>query len=211
MAAGLRVVDGVTWHQFAIVNLGRSRNFLAGKSVMVETWALDWGKHEFDYELNSRLTANGRPQAIATTEEGLRREFMERRVVSRYPIPVSIGMNGLRALPDVEFTLGGAKPQVYASRINTSRLAWSLKFRSHRYVGAVGGKRASAGRATSGAGMPGMGRGAGMATGFDYLMVHLPLSDYTAAQVLPRGLGTTDVIGREPGLLERWIARVTGQ
>lgn len=160
MAGGLRVVDGVTWHQFAIVNPGQSLYFLAGNSVMVETWALDWGKHEFDYEINSRQTANGKPQAIATTREALQREFMERRVVSRYPIPVSIGVNGLPALPDVELTLGEAKPQVYVSRIDASQIAWSLNFRSHRYAGAVGGKRASAGRATSGTGMPGTGRAA---------------------------------------------------
>lgn len=212
MTSPVRLIKGAPFRQVATVNAGENFYLAAGRQIAVETWAIDWGKHVFDYELNSRpVSANGRPQAIATTRSALEREFMERRVVSRYPIPVSVGMNGMRRAPDVALTLGEVSPQVYTSRVEGPRVAWSLAFRSHRHNGAVGGKRASQGRATANATMPGSGRAGGMSTSFNYLAVYVPAADWGAARELPGGFGVTDLIGTEPGLIQRWIARITGE
>ncbi|WP_146151020.1 hypothetical protein [Allosphingosinicella deserti] len=212
MAGATRVIDGKAFQQFRIVNPGENLYFTAGRSIAVETWALDWGKHEFDYDLNSRpTTQDSRPVAIATTREGLQREFLERRVVNRYPVPVSVAMNGVRRAPTIELTLGEARPQVYESKVPSAVVAWSLNFRSHRHHGGVGGKRASQGRATGAGSPPGIGRGAGMATGFNYLMVYLPVEDAVSVRRYQNGFGVVDLVGSEPGLIQRWIARVTGQ
>lgn len=214
MADPVRVIGGIPFRSFRVVNPGENLYFVAGRTIAVETWALDWGQHEFDYELNSRgVDAEGRPSPIATTRSALQREFLERRVVSRYPIPVSVGFNGLHRLPDVELTMGEAHPQVYASKLAGPHLAWSLSFRTHRHTGAVGGKRASAGRVGPSASstLPGSGRAGGMQTDFNYLMVYLPVSDFPSARIMPGGFGVIDVIGTDPGLIERWIARITGR
>jgi hypothetical protein len=211
MPGSMRIINGTQFRPFRIVNPGENLYFTSGRMVAVETWAVEWGKHEFDYELNSRpLDPRGRPQAIATTREALEREFLERRVVSRYPVPVSFALNGTRRLPTVEMTYGEARPQVYTSRVDGGQVAWSLHFRSHQHHGAVGGKRASQGRNMAGPGPSGMGRAEGLATGFNYLMVYLPVNDHGGARPYPNGFGVTDLIGREPTMLERWTAWITG-
>lgn len=50
-----------------------------------------------------------------------------------------------------------------------------------------------------------------MPTDFNYLMLYLPVSDLPSAQVMPGGFGVTDLIGTEPSLIQRWIARITGR
>jgi hypothetical protein len=212
MSADSRTISGREFKPFRVVNPGQNLYFAAGRSIAIETWALDWGKHEFDYELNSRpMSTAGRPSAIATTREALEREFLERRVVSRYPVPVSVAMNGIDRAPTIELTLGEARPQIYATRLPSATVAWSLNFRAHRHHGGVGGKRASQGRSMSPGSPPGIGRGAGMATGFNYLMIYLPTADWAKAQLYPAGFGVMDVIGQEPGLIERWTAWITGK
>lgn len=42
-------------------------------------------------------------------------------------------------------------------------------------------------------------------------MVYLPVADYATAQELHGGFGVIDVIGTDPGLLERWYSRITGR
>lgn len=84
MVSPIRVIGGTPYRSYRIINPGGNLYLLAGSSIAVETWALDWGQHEFDYEVNSRpIDGRGRPTAIATTRSALQREFMERRVVSR--------------------------------------------------------------------------------------------------------------------------------
>ena len=136
MGDEIRVVRGIAYRQLRIIAPGDALFFTGTHRIAVETWALDWGQHEFDYELNSRATdPQGRPQPIATTEQALAREFMERRVVSRQMIPISVGMDGSR--PKVAMTMGEVSPQVYESRVPTDVVAWSLHFRSHRLVAAA--------------------------------------------------------------------------
>ena len=78
MSGEIRVVRGIAYRRLAIVNPGSALFFTGPKRIAVETWALDWGQHEFDYELNSRATdGQGRPQAIASTEQALAREFLD--------------------------------------------------------------------------------------------------------------------------------------
>lgn len=214
MSGPVRVFDGVPFRNYRVLNPGQNLYLVAGTRIAVETWALDWGKHEFDYELNSRSLVGGRPGAIATTRTALQREFLERRVVTRYPIPVSVGFNGMNKLPDIALTLGEVKPQVYTSKMAGPQLGWSLAFRSHRHHGAVGGKRASTSRVgpnASSTTMPGSGRGAGLATGFNYLMVYLPVADFATAREMPGGFGVMDMIGTDPSLWDRWTARIFGQ
>lgn len=62
-------------------------------------------------------------------------------------VPVSVGFDGVRNLPDMLLTPGKAHRQLYSSKPEEPRLAWSLCFRAPRHSGAVGGKAASAGRA----------------------------------------------------------------
>ena len=131
MAGPFRVIEGIAFRSYRIVNPGENLFVIAGGRVAVETWALDWGRHEFDYELNSRgLDARGRPGAIATTRSSLTNEFIERRAVSRQPIPISVAANGLTRAPDVAMTLGEVRPQVYTSRLHGPR--WRGRLRSAR-------------------------------------------------------------------------------
>lgn len=208
MSDDIRVVRGVAYRQLAIVNPGGALFFTGAYRIAVETWALDWGQHEFDYELNSRAAdAQGRPQAIATTEAALAREFMERRAVMRQVIPISVGADSGR--PKVALTMGEVSPQVYESRVRTGVVAWTLHFRSHRLVASaqfglrVKGNVAAVAQTTV--------TGQMNPSGLDYLMVRVPVAEYARFRILPGTFGVTDVIGRDPGLVERWTARVFGR
>ena len=76
MTNPVRIIDGHPFRSYAVLNPGQSLYLASGRMIAVETWALDWGQHEFDYELNSRpVGPNGRPGAIATTRSALQREF----------------------------------------------------------------------------------------------------------------------------------------
>ena len=48
-------------------------------------------------------------------------------------------------------------------------------------------------------------------SGFDYLMVRVPVTDYARFRILPGTFGVADLIGRDPGPFERWLARVFGR
>lgn len=215
MADEIRVVRGVAYRQLAILNPGDALFFTGPHSIAVETWALDWGQHEFDYELNSRaVDAQGRPQAIATTDNALAREFTERRVVTRQPIPISIGLDGGR--PKVAMTTGEVTPQVYRSKVAGEAVAWSLHFRAHRLVAFATGGRSSvmnAARPNANASAIAQATVAGQAnpSGFDYLMVRVPVTDFARFRILPSGFGVRDLIGRDPGFFERWTARIFGK
>lgn len=122
-------------------------------------------------------------------------------------IPISIGLDGHR--PKVEMTKGEVNPQVYESRVTSTTVAWSLHFRTHRYVNAAQfGLRTKANvsevarTAVTGQMNP---------SSFDYLMVRVPVTDYARFRLLPAGFGVADLIGRDPSLVERWIARVFGR
>lgn len=66
--------------------------------------------------------------------ETMDQEFFERRVVSRLPIPISVGWSD--GQPDVRLTLGEVSPQVYETQLPGTKVAWELNFRSHRLVAA---------------------------------------------------------------------------
>jgi hypothetical protein len=211
----VRVIGDVSYVPLAIVNPGDALFFTGPKRIAVETWALDWGQHEFDYELNSRpVGPDGRPIAIATTQEALAREFMEKRVVTRQPIPVSVGFpNGM--VPKVELTMGEVSPQIYTSRVTGLRVGWSLRFRGHRLVAASTGTMSAAKNAAKrnpNAELIGRATIAGQSapSGFDYLMVRVPAADLPRFRILHRGFGVMDLIGTEQSWFQKWVSRITG-
>lgn len=216
MGDQVRTVRGVEYRPLAIVNPGDALFFTGTRRIAVETWALDWGQHEFDYEVNSRRLDNtGKPEAIATTERALAREFLERRAVLRQPIPVSVGFpNGL--VPQIRMTMGEVAPQIYESGIPGTMVAWSLRFRHHRLVAAATGTMSSVKNgAVRNPNADAISRasvtGQAVPSGFDYLMVRVPVAEYARFRILRTGFGVTDLIGTEPGLIQSWIARITGR
>lgn len=140
-------------------------------------------------------------------ENTLAREFLERRVVTRAIIPISFGMDGHR--PEAKVTMGEASPQVYESRVSSETVAWSLHFRAHRFVAAaqfgarVKGNVSEVARATI----------AGQANplSLNFLMVRVPVADFSRFRISPAGFGVFDYIGRNPTLIERWMALVFGR
>ncbi len=96
--------------------------FVAGKTLALETCALEWGKHYFDYEVQSRETDDlGRPTAIATSERAISREFFERRSVSRLPVPLSFGYTNGNRIPEAQLTLGEVAAQICTSTVSTRK------------------------------------------------------------------------------------------
>lgn len=51
----IRIVSGVAYRPLVSVSPGKAVFFTGPRRIAVEIWALDWGQHEFDYELNSVL------------------------------------------------------------------------------------------------------------------------------------------------------------
>ncbi len=138
MSGEIRVLQGTSFRRVGTINPGENLYIRAGAVICIETWALDWAQHDFQYEVNSRQTVQGVPEAIATTRSALQNEFVERRVVTRMPIPVSVGDSNRNHIPEINLTMGEVSPQIYRSRLNSSPLAWSIKFKYHRSVGAGG-------------------------------------------------------------------------
>lgn len=215
MGSDTRTIKGTTFRQFATVEETQKLFFVSGQTIAVETWALMMGQHEFDYQLNSRETSpDGLPQAIATTEGALDREFLERRVVFRSPIPLSVAFpNGLKPVADI--TYGEVVPQIYKSRVRTSTVAWSLNFKKH-YLNSVQGKFGTAKGAVS----PSSGALAtaqmsaaaqNIATGLEYLTVYVPVADFGKTRRLNDGFGVNDVIGQNPSWIDGWMTKVRGE
>jgi hypothetical protein len=83
-------IDGKLFRLVATVDEGRSLYFAAGRSIAVEKFDMRPGGTEFDFQVNSRAFRGGRPEAIASTQSGLDREFMEARVKSNlFGLPLS--------------------------------------------------------------------------------------------------------------------------
>lgn len=216
MAVGVRTIGGREFRTFRTITPGERLFLIAGRTIAVETWAVEWGQHEFDYEVNSRaLDAGGRPQAIATTREALRREFVERRVVTRQPVPISVAFPGGLSPPRVELTYGEASPSIYTSRQGGAQLAWSIIFKSHRHVAAQGTIGAAKSAVTRNRNAPVVADGTAamrsLPAGFDYLMLYLPVEDMPRSRILAGGFGVTDVIGTEQSWFDRWWTRVVGE
>ena len=43
MSSPVRVFDGAAYRSYRVLNPGQNIYVVAGRSVAVETWALDWG------------------------------------------------------------------------------------------------------------------------------------------------------------------------
>ncbi len=215
MSVETRSLHGVTFRQMGTINPGEAIYFRAGSQICVETYALDWGQHDFNYEVNSRTTRGGAPQAIATTRRALQREFMERRVVTRQPIPISAGDTNGNRIPEVAMTMGEVSPLIYRSRLTSSPLAWSINFMSHRNVAAGGTVSAAGNAARRNSNAPAVARGSARMsaapTGFNYLMLWIPASDINSFRFYDGGFGVTDMIGTEPSAWQRWSSWVTGR
>ncbi|WP_313623970.1 hypothetical protein [Achromobacter sp.] len=206
MNSNIRVIKGISYKPFAIAPPGKTLCFIGGRRIAVETWALDWGQHEFNYEINSRpLDWDGRPLSVVATRDMLQDEFFERRVVSRLPIPISVGVSDGR--PEVQLTLGEVSPQVYETQLPAAKVMWELNFRSHRLVAAAGPRPKSTARQVAQATIAGQS----VPNGFDYLMVHAPLVDRHSFRIVSGDLGLRDVIGTDRGLSKRWWTWVTGR
>ena len=213
----VRFFAGRTWRPFQIVNPGATLTMIAGPLIAVETWAVEWGQHEFDYEVNSRpLARDGQPQAIMTTRQALRDEFFERRVVPRQPIPFSMAFpNGMMSRPEIALTYGEVAPQTYQSRISASQVGWQIAFKEHRLnavVGKMGSVKNAAKRNNNASAIAnGANQMENMPSSFDYLMVYIPTLRSGEARVLPGGFGAIDVIGDDPSLVQQWMSRLFGR
>lgn len=215
MTAQTRWLRGELYRNSGLINPGENYYFTAGGKICVETWALDWGQHVFDYEVNSRGTRNGNPGPIATTRRALQNEFLERRVVTRQPVPVSVGDSNGNWIPEVAMTMGEVAPQIYTSRSTGSPLAWSISFRGHRSVAAGGTLSAGRNAVRRNPSAREVARGSAqmnaIPTGYNYLVLWVPVADLSAFRVFESGFGVADFVGTDPTLWERWMAWVTGR
>lgn len=216
MPSQIRYLKGVPYRQFRAIFPGETLFLLSGRMIAVEHWAYEPGQHEFDYQVNSRqVEANGRPQAIMTTRTALEREFMERRVVSRAVVPVSIGDSNGNRIPEVQMTYGEVLPQIYRSTVASSKIGWSVSFRQHRHVSTQGTMGTAKSIAKPNASvMRNANRSAraqNMQSGFNYLMVWIPESQFGQTSMLENGFGVTDLIGTDISLTQRVINWVKGQ
>lgn len=198
MSDDLKIMDGVPYRKFADVAPGDTLFFTGHRKIAVETWALDWGRHEFNYELNSRQTKGNTPVAIAIMENTLKNEFLERRVVTRLPIPLSVGFpNGFK--PEMQVTLGEVSPQVYLSKEEGQIVAWSLRFMWHRLTSHATGNVGAAKNAISrNKNAPQIASSTkninSIPFEFNFLRVLVPYADFHEFRILPNGFGVTDVI-----------------
>jgi hypothetical protein len=216
MTSQIRYLKGVAFRQFRTIFPGETLFMLSGRVIAVEHWAYEPGQHEFDYQVNSRqIEASGRPQAIMTTRAALEREFMERRAVSRAVVPVSIGDSNGNRIPEVRMTYGEVAPQIYTSTVNSDRVGWSLSFRSHRHVSTQGtlgtAKSIAKPNASIQSSANRSARAQNMQSGFNYLMLWIPESQFGQTRILENGFGVTDMIGTDISLTQRMINWVTGR
>ncbi|SFR98511.1 hypothetical protein [Sphingomonas jatrophae] len=216
MTSPYRTIRGTTYRQFRTVFPGSRLFFVSGRDIAIEHWAYEVGQHEFDYEVNSRRTgANGRPEAIATTRDALAREFMEGRAIGRMPIPLSIGDSDGNRLPEVQMTYGEVAPQLYRSRVDSERVAWSVNFVRHYHLNTQGrigmGLAIARPNANVSASAARTAAAQNMQSGFNYLMLWIPARDFERTELLPGGFGTMDMIGESPTLYRRFVNWVQGR
>lgn len=213
MAIGSRLIAGDAFRPLNTVSPGDNLFFTAGAVIAVETWAVEMGHHEFDYEVNSRTTgAGGRPDAIASTRGGLRNEFVERRIVSRLPIPISIGDFSTSRLPKVALTYGEVSPQIYRSKSISPTIAWSLKLKAHRFVAAQGktsiARNSVMRNRNAIAAASHTVRMQTFPIGEPHLLIYVREADFVRTRILKSGFGVTDLIGTEPSFIEHWVTRI---
>jgi hypothetical protein len=118
-------------------------------------------------------------------------------------------------MPEVAMTYGEVAPQIYRSKQTSPAVAWSIVFKGHRHVVAQGslaaGRNAVQRNKHATTGANGSANMRVMATGFNYLMLYVPMTDFARTQVLDGGFGTTDLIGTEASLLQKWHSRIFGR
>lgn len=205
----IRTIRGVQYRQFAPVTPGNRLFMTCGSMIAIETWAVTWGQHDFVYEVNSRST-NGadQPLSIATTRKALEREFVERRAVNRLFMPFSVGDSDGNKIPEVEMTYGEVAPQVYQSKEASAVVAWCINFKRHRLVAAQGSVSAVRNTVRPNKNAPFVAQASSnlenVPSGFEYLMVYVPVREHPAARIYTNGFGTMDVIGTE----RSWLTRV---
>lgn len=208
----MKIIDGEIYNRRITASPGQYVHFLAGKKISIETFAIEAGGHDFNYQVMSRATVNGRPESVVTTQRALEREFWERRYVQRTFAPISIGL-GPKG-PEVEVTYGEVSPQVYESRVETSVVAWSVQFLWHRLAKA-GGARLSASKSVRAKQGVAVGQGTAHLNTVPDMIAHLgiyvPSADEDKFQPLKNGLGTIDIIGTDNNTIGGWLTRVFGK
>ncbi|MQP65846.1 hypothetical protein GE253_10885 [Niveispirillum sp. SYP-B3756] len=205
----MKIIEGEIYIRGPEVNSGQYVHFLAGKKISVETFAIEAGGHDFNYQVMSRATANGKPESILTTQRALEREFWERRYVRRTFAPISVGRGSDG--PKLEITYGEVSPQVYVSSVETDIVAWSIQFLWHRLAKA-GGARLSASKTVRARQGVAVGQGTAQLNTLPdlaaHLRVHIPSADSGKYNLLKNGLGTSDVIGTDKNTIGGWLTRV---
>ena len=206
---GMKIIDGEIYYQRLVAEPGQYLHFLAGRKISVETYAIEAGGHDFNYQVMSRATVDGKPESILTTQKALEREFFEKRHVQRTFAPVSIGPapDG----PKVAITYGEVSPQVYESKVETDIVAWTVQFLWHRLAKA-GGARLSASKTVRARQGVAVGQGTAQLNALPdmaaHLRIHIPSMDASKYKLLIDGLGTRDVIGIEDNSIRGWLTRV---
>lgn len=210
----IKIIDGTSYMPVWFPNPGDYIHFIAGNKIAVETFAVEAGTHDFNYEVNSRHTSNGNPESILTTENALKEEFKERRYVNRSFIPISadfsVGIKNIKA----DITYGEVTPAIYDSKVKSPLVAWSIEFKWHRLVMAEKIKKAKTARGKRKQDIIAARGTAALESLPDlngHLRVYVPSSDIQKFSKLKQGFGTTDIIGTNSGIIEEWITRVFGR
>ncbi|MDG5497835.1 hypothetical protein [Niveispirillum sp. BGYR6] len=208
----MKVIANEAYVPAITANPGSYICFIAGNKIAVETFAIEPGTHEFNYEVNSRSVKDGMPEAVVTTRQALEREFTERRYVKRSHVPLSVSFADGITKPKAAITYGEVAPQVYVSKVDTMLVAWSIEFLWHRLAGPGGAGLSRNSKKQAGNMAQALGSAAvdSLPDLSSYLQVHIPFADRQKLKSLGRGFGTMDIIGTEQSLLDRWATRVFG-
>ncbi len=207
-----RIIEGELFRSFRIVSPGQNVYFQGIGVIAIETWAVAFGQHYFDYEVNSRpLRADGKVEAVVTTRKALQEEFLERKIVSRQPVPFSISKGSGSVIPQIAMTYGEVSPIVYKSKNFTAKVAWSIHFESHRHVAAMGSVTSARTASKRNPAAPIISEGTralqNTPSGDNYLMIYGLAEHFSKYVALANGLGTVDVIGIE----KTWRSIVLGR
>ena len=99
-------------------------------------------------------------------------------------------------------TYGEVTPQIFHSKETTSLVAWSINFRSHRHVAAQGNIGAVKSTVTRNKNAVAVAQGTtgmqSVPTGFNYLMLYVPVEYVSRTRILRDGFETTDIVGLPP-------------
>lgn len=213
----IRNFGGGTYRAVMELGAGNTIYFLAGARIAIEKWEMRPGRTNIEFQVNSRATRDGRPISIATNEETLRDEFIERTVAGRQVVPISVGeLSNLRQgrAPSVALTYGEASPQIFQSTVRTRPVAWTVAFRDTRHAGMGGARmRRPSGAKASQAGQLAREQAEGAArlravTSMTFLRIFVNIADVGSYRVLDEPIGNGDVTGRRPSLIEQMMSRV---